>query len=263
MFFLISYESQTGDESDVARWAHKLMNRSVANRTITKPEAMCELGQLPMVICSESIETVSITGQTRCSIDTTTSTILSQYKNRPNTQERLSLHEFYHAKRNNHSMATAANHREFVPHYVGGRGQPVYPVTDTKQSISYARSEILKHMPWSQKNPMPNECDWVAIFKEFLQDPSCPAGVKLGFERAKLRYELRRKGIQEVFQPDTEHSNATDDLDDDEIGDVIALSESLGYTEDELDKMEENGFCIGRDYDWGRRVYTVSNNCII
>jgi len=238
------------------------MNRSVANRTITKPEAMCELGQLPMVICSESIETVSITGSIRCTSDGATSTMLSQYKNRLDTQEHLSLHEFYHARKNKQSTATAT-HREFIPHYVGGRGQPVYPVTDTKQSISYARSEILKHMPWSQKNPMPNDCNWVAIFKEFLQDPSCPAGVRLGFERAKLRYELRGKGIQEAFQPDTEHSNATDDLDDDEIGDVIALTESLGYTEDELDKMEDGGFCIGRDYDWGRRVYTVSNTCIV
>jgi hypothetical protein len=257
-FALRSFESETGDETDVVKWAHKLMNKSVANRTITKQEAMCELGQLPMVICSEGIETVSITGSTRCSNET--STILSQYKKRPDTQEHLSLHEFFHTKKNKRLPATRSQ-REIVPHYVGGSGQPVYPLT--KQSISYARSEILKHMPWSQKNPMPNECDWVAIFKEFLQDPSCPAGVKLGFERAKLRYELRGKGIQEVFQPDTEHSNATDDLDDDEIGDVIALTESLGYTEDELDKMEENGFCIGRDYDWGRRVYTVSNNCII
>lgn len=263
LVILLSYESQTGDESDVARWAHKLMNRSVANRTITKPEAMCELGQLPMVICSESIETVSITGQTRCSIDATTSTILSQYKNRHDIQEHLSLHEFYHAKRNQQSMSTVTNHREFIPHYVGGRGQPVYPLTDTDQSISYARSEILKHMPWSQKNPLPIKCDWVAIFKQFLQDPSCPAGVRLGYERAKLRYELRGKGIQEAFQPDSEHSNATDDLDDDEIGDVIALTESLGNTEDELDKMEDSGFFIGRDYNWGRQVYKVSDKCLM
>ena len=100
-------------------------------------------------------------------------------------------------------------------------------------------------MPWSQKKPSPIKFDWEAIFKEFLPDPSCPAGVRLGFERAKLRYELHGKEIQKAFQPDLEHSNATDNLDDDEIGDVIVLTESLGNTKDKLDKMEDSGFFIG------------------
>jgi hypothetical protein len=257
-----SYESEVGEESNVAKWAHKLMNRSVANRTITKPESMCELAQLPMVICSESIEIVSITGSTRCSTDNTTSTILSQYKKRPETLNQLSLHDFYHTKKNSH-LSTNRSHREFIPHYVGGRGQPVYPLTDSKQSISYARSEILKNMPWSQNNPLPTDCDWVAIFKNFLADPKCPSGVTLGYERAKLRYELRKKGIEEVYQPDTEHSNITDDLVDDEVGEVIALTESLGYTEDELGNLTNSGFFMGQDYDWGKRIYNVSKTCIL
>jgi hypothetical protein len=255
-FTFFSYESETGDETDVAKWAHKLMNRSVANRTITKQEAMCELGGLPMVICSESIETISITGSTKCATDTNTSTILSQYRNRPDAQQHLSLHQFYHIKKNK-KLASTPSYREFIPHYVGGKGQPVYPITR-----SYARSELLKHLPWGRKNPMPNDCDLITMFKQFLENPKCPVGVRLGFERAKLRKELKEKGIQEAFQPDIEHSSNTDDVDDDEVGEVIALTESLGYTEDELEKLENNGFFLGKDYDWGKRIYTVSNPTI-
>ena len=223
-----------------------------------KKKKMCELGQLPMVICSEGIETVSITGSTRCSNET--STILSQYKKRPDTQEHLSLHEFFHTKKNKRLPATRSQ-REIVPHYVGGSGQPVYPLT--KQSISYARSEILKHMPWSQKNPLPNDCDWVTLFQDFLNDARCPHSVTIGYERAKLRHELRKKGIEEACQPDTEHSNPTDDLDDDEIGDVIAISESMGYTTDEMDNLEKSGFFIGKDYEWWKRIHTVSCSFMI
>ena len=258
MFVSCSFESETGDETDVVKWAHKLMNKSVANRTITKQEAMCELGQLPMVICSESIEIVSITGSTRCSNDNTTSTVLSRYRKRPETQEHLSLHQFYNATKNNHSGGNGSQ-REFVPHYVGGSGQPVYPLT-TSRGKSYARSEILKHMPWSERNPLPNDCDWVTLFEEFRNDPRCPYSVTIAYERAKLRHELRQRGIEEAFQPDIEHSNPTDDLDDDEIGDVIALSESMGYTTDEMDNIEKSGIHIGRDYEWWRRIYTVSQS---
>jgi hypothetical protein len=58
-----------------------------------------------------------------------------------------------------------------------------------------------------------------------------------------MNYE---KGIEEACQPDTEHSNPTDDLDDNEIGDVIAISESMGYTVDEMDNLEKSGFFIGK-----------------
>jgi hypothetical protein len=236
------------------------MNKSVANRTITKQEAMCELGHLPMVICSESIEIVSIAGQTRCSggnpNDNTTSTILSRYKKRPDSEEHLSLHQFYYATKNNRSTTTN-NHREFVPHYVGGSGQPVFPINK-----HYARSEILKHMPWSQKNPLPNDSDWIAIFEEFVQKETCPYSVKIAYERAQLRYELKKRGIVEACQPDIEHSNPTDDLDDDEIGDVVALSESLGYTTNEIDNIEKSGIFLGKDYDWSKRIHTVSVSCM-
>lgn len=43
----------------------KCLNKSISNRTITKQEAMCQVGKLPLVICSESIDTISLSGVVR------------------------------------------------------------------------------------------------------------------------------------------------------------------------------------------------------
>ena len=247
-------ESEIGDETDVVKWAHKLMNRSVAQRTITKPETMCELGSLPMVICSESIETVSISGTTRCSGEGdgySTNTILSRYSKREKPEElELSLHQFYHKTKNKNN-----SRREFIPHYVGGKGQPVFPINN-----KYARSEIVKHKPWSSKNPLPTNPDWVAMFEDFLLSEECPISVKVSFERAKRRYDDRNRGIQEPFQADLEESAPTDNLFDEEVDEVIALSETLGYTKDEFESLEKSGFDVGKTYDWSKRMYKVRKN---
>jgi hypothetical protein len=63
-FFVVlssnSCETDAGDERDIVKTVHKCLNRSVVQRTISKQEAMCELAKLPMVTCSETIETVSL-----------------------------------------------------------------------------------------------------------------------------------------------------------------------------------------------------------
>ena len=229
------------------------MNRSVAQRTITKPEAMCELGSLPMVICSESIETVSLSGQTKFGKGNdgdgySTNTLPSRYRKREKPEELgLSLHQYFHKTKNNTN-----SRKEFIPHYVGGSGQPVFPVTD-----SYARSELLKHKPWSAKNPMPTNANWIAMFEEFRNSDDCPISVKVSYERAKRIHEDRNKGIKEPFQADIEESTPTDNICDEEVDEVIALSETLGYTEDELDSLEKSGFDLGKEYNWSKRIYEV------
>jgi len=103
---------------------------------------MCELSRKPMVICSEVIETVSLSGYTKLSSDgnyNTSKTLLTKYKNRT-IDLHLSLHDFFHKIKNQ----SPKKGREYVPHYVGGSGQPVYPVTE-----NYARIELMKHKPWS------------------------------------------------------------------------------------------------------------------
>ena len=65
LFVLCSYKEEIGTNRDMIKLSRHLLNRSVANRTISKQEAMCELGDLDLVICTESIETVSLSSSVK------------------------------------------------------------------------------------------------------------------------------------------------------------------------------------------------------
>jgi hypothetical protein len=58
--FALSCETETGDENDIIKTVQKCLNKTVSSRTITKQEAVCQLGKLPLVICSETIGTVCL-----------------------------------------------------------------------------------------------------------------------------------------------------------------------------------------------------------
>ena len=80
---------------------------------------MCELGKLPMVICSETIETVSLSGASRLQLEPNFSnnTFFAKYKNRVGN-ENLSLHQYFHYIKND--TQRSSSQKEIVPHYVGG-----------------------------------------------------------------------------------------------------------------------------------------------
>jgi len=156
-------ESETGDERDIVKLVQHCFNRSISQRTISKQEAMCKLARLPMVICSDIIETVSLSGYTKLSdgIYNGSKTLLTKYRNRTDSLQQ-SLHEFFHLVKNKSSRQG----REYVPHYNGGSGQPIFPISE-----NYARIELTKHKPWSINEPLPLSEDMINIFEGFLEDP--------------------------------------------------------------------------------------------
>ena len=84
-----SYKEETGTNRDVIRLSRHLLKRSVANRTISKQEAMCELGDLDLVICTESIETVSLSASIKIKYGEKDSTnIVQKYKKRKKKPEK-------------------------------------------------------------------------------------------------------------------------------------------------------------------------------
>ena len=144
-----------------------------------------------MVICSEVIETVSLSGYAKLSSDgnyNTSKTLLTKYKNRT-IDLHLSLHDFFHKIKNQ----SPKKGREYVPHYVGGSGQPVYPVTE-----NYARIELMKHKPWSSANDLPPLTNVIDEFERFIENPRCPLTVRLSYQRAKLKYMQRLRGQKEA-----------------------------------------------------------------
>jgi hypothetical protein len=116
-----------------------------------------------MVICSDVIETVSLSGYTKLSdgIYNGSKTLLTKYRNQTDSLQQ-SLHEFFHLVKNKSSRQG----REYVPHYVGGSGQPIFPISE-----NYAQIELTKHKPWSINEPLPLSEDMINIFKGFLEDP--------------------------------------------------------------------------------------------
>ena len=145
----ISCDVETGDERDIIKLVQKCLNKSIAQRTISKQEVMCELARLPNnVICSDTIETVSLSGYTKLCNDSynLAKTFLSKYKRRTEFLD-YSLHQYFHVTKNKNK----SQYKEIIPHYVGGSGQPTYPIT-----VNYARIKLMKHRPWSSSLDLPD-----------------------------------------------------------------------------------------------------------
>jgi hypothetical protein len=217
---------------------------------------MCELARLPNVICSDTIETVSLSGYTKLCDDSynLAKTFLSKYKRRTEFLD-YSLHQYFHVMKNKNKYQC----KEIIPHYVGGSGQPTHPIT-----MNYARIELMKHRPWSSSLDILDHNSIIEEFQNFLKDPKCPLIVKLSFERAKLRYMQQQRGLKEVIDFPQETSNALNDVTDKETLDILAVNNNIAAVTDDFQNCENAGLEIGRDYDWGKRQYKVrSMNQII
>lgn len=215
---------------------------------------MCELAKLPMVICSETIETVSLSGALKVCNSPHTSTFINRYKNRKEHLN-LSLHQYFHAVKNAHIPTKIK--KEYIPHYVGGSGQPIYPISN-----SYARVELLKHKPWNKSVQICSDEDYISKFEQFRSEDDCPSSVKLNCERAKLKFELLKRGIQEVIAPEREYSNSVEYVEDDEVRDVLHASDNLLEMTNALEELENSGFDFGKNYNWSKRHYKVSKRLL-
>lgn len=252
--FMLGCEMETGDENDVIRVVQKCLNKTVASRTTSKQEAVCLLGKLPLLICSESIETISLSSVSRVSsgYDTTYKTLIAKYNNRKDHHDK-SLHQFFHLTKNANKPTN--NKRELVPHYVGGGGQPTYPI-----SKSFARVEMLKHIPWSEHKPLPelNDLTTIPLFEKFLKSSHCPLSVSISVERAKHKVEMRRKGIKEPTSDEPlEQMHNADNMDED-TEHLLCMVTNILESENIFECLENSGFDIGRQYDWSTRLNKVS-----
>jgi hypothetical protein len=84
----------TGSKHDVIRLSRHLLNHAATNQTISKQECMLLVGGLDLVKCSETIETVSISGQ-YCIQPGKTNTLFKQYEKCPALLHHLSLDQFF------------------------------------------------------------------------------------------------------------------------------------------------------------------------
>src|SRR5688500_12974370 len=125
---ILGSQEVTGTKADLKRIARKLLNKTIKDKVISKQECMCHLAKLDLFLCSESIDTVSISGEYNlCTANEARSTFLTQYAKRYTTQfENMSLHQYFYYKKN--TLSSRYNGKCIIPHYVGASSVPTFPV---------------------------------------------------------------------------------------------------------------------------------------
>lgn len=239
----------SGSQHDVIKVARQILNRGNAHRTVPKQECMVELAELPLVLCSETTETINLSGSYKLS-SSTHNTLLSQYRKAATTNPTLSLHDFV----SNHlKEKSRKSGKIIIPHYVGANGQPKYPPTK-----EYAMATLIVHKPWCGPHP-PKMSDnqWISEFKAFVESPTCPTEVVLEYTRVKERWESKRPeavATEECFdrevQPDM----------DDETRDILGIVTNMTVSSDPFLTLNDYKFDRGLSYDWSTRVNKVRQN---
>jgi hypothetical protein len=221
-----------------------MLNRTTSSRIISKQECMVESTDLPLTICSEIIQTISISGSAKVTTDKSIGkrSYIDLYKTRPISDDNKSFSQFVF-EQNMHVQP-----EKFVPHFVGMNNSPTYPV-----SSSYARSTLIIHIPW--RDAYYHRLDNTTCIKEFhekIDRNEFPSSVKLNYLQAKHRYEqsLMNKAVA------TETDDDSSDMDEDDrfmLQHMATLNDSMNENTD----MDTEAFHRGLDYDWSIR-HTVS-----
>ena len=240
-----SADEVSGGEYDVKRITRQLLNRAVAHRTIPKQECMVEVGQLDLVLCSEKIEPVSISGCYKLQ-EKTHYDIVSKYRRDIEARSTMSLAEYFGA-------VHQGGPKIVIPHWIGGNSQPVYPVTD-----NYARSTLLIHRPWMGPHP-PSSTSGSSVvveFNKFIRSAQCPRSVLLAYTRVKDRFYSKRD--PEAVQSEECYDNGDVAAMDDETRDILSIVRTTTTTSDPT--MDLGGYKMdkGLNYDWSERIDEVS-----
>jgi hypothetical protein len=142
-----------GNKEGVFSAARKLLNRASVDRTISKQEAMCLLAQLPLILCSERIEPVSLSpsrricNHTEAKKDKTLedTSWVTDYERRTGDST-LCFHHYVTGVMNRKKKEDM---KESVPHYTGYIQFCSFPILET-----YYYQVLLAYKPWSKSNPL-------------------------------------------------------------------------------------------------------------
>ena len=232
-------EDITGDKEDIKRVCKHIMNKTAARRLISKQEAMVLLGELDLVLCSDTIESVSISNSKilrqadEAHVD---KTFINSYMKRAHGYLYLSLREFFHIKKNIDTKTR--NKKEIIPHFVGVSGLPAFPVTE-----SYARHTLIVYKAWTK---YPSKGEWIEEFDEFINSPGCPPSAKIGYERVMCRH-YDKMTHYEVKSTSVDHTHNPVSPEDEEL---IALTGLGNPKENDAETVNLLKMDKGIDFEW-------------
>jgi hypothetical protein len=171
---VMNMEYMYGNKEGVFSAARKMINFALVDRTLSKQEAMCLMVQLPLILCSERIEPVSLS-PSRCicnQIEAKKDKILedtswvTEYERRTGDST-VCFHHYVTGKMNRKKTKTS---KEILPHYTGSIQFCAFPISDT-----YCYQVLLAYKPWSKSNPLSNKHGktYRDQFLEFTSSPIC------------------------------------------------------------------------------------------
>ena len=250
---ILGCQEVSGTANDVKRIARKLLNTTTKNKAISKQECMCHLAKLDLYMCSESIETVSISGEYRlCTSEASKYSFLSKYANR-DTFHDMSLHQYFYHDKNNTSSWSRSSGKYIIPHYVGASSTPRYPPTE-----GYAKSVLILHVPWKNAfNVEEQERNYIEEFKLFVESSNCPKSVKIAYGRAKARFQQNKQFVEPTGRTETTNYDSFTTTVDDSIEEIVALASTIGSTCDTNIQDENEFFCGDETTDWSQQQYKV------
>ena len=216
---------------------------------------MCQLAKLDLFLCSESIETVSISGEYRlCTSGESKSTFLVKYSKRdtPHSSE-MSPHKYFHFVKNSLPTKSSGHWKSIIPHYVGASSTPTYPV-----KVGYAKSVLILHVPWKNTfNEEGHPRNYIDEFERFLTTKACPLSVKVGYNRAKTRYEQNTQFVEPTGRNKTICYESFSTNIDDTIQEIVALASTLGLTCTSNIQDDNEYFYVDESTDWSHQHYKV------
>ena len=235
---ILATEESTYDEAELRRVCKQVMNKAAASRLIPKAEASVLVANLSLSTCSDYIESVSISesinicakeGQTRGK------SFLDQYRNRPVYQYDLSLHQFYKVYRESKQGKKPA-----IPHYIGVKGEPVYPVTE-----AYAKHVLVVYRPWHKDYP--KQSSWKSDFEVFINSKECPPTARLAYDRVVQRFHDGMK-FADPKSSTVDHSANPIAEEDATLLRLIGLPGN----NDETGTIELSGLDKGLNFNWSK-----------
>jgi GTPase SAR1 family protein len=246
----LKLEDSTGDsKKDSSKLAKQVMNKSLAHKMISKQENMVHLAGLDLHLCSETIETVSISGSYRLCEDSHVSkanSVLKRYGSRKDNFD-ISFDDYYNLSRNQNK-----NKKMIIPHYVGGKSLPMYPPTK-----DYARSVLLLYKPWIGMF-IEEGRNFLKEFNDFITSSSCPTKVQVSYRRIQQRVltkSVHKEPTSQIQAVDYAHFSM-DISEETEEAVNIASTFPVGCGDDE-DTLLDFQFDKGVNFDWSTPTIQV------
>ena len=162
--------------------AKQIMNKTATKRIISKQEAMVLLAGLPLTMCTETVESISINNSTKLKTATDNkqdTRFITEYSKRPVECEHLSLYQYFLFMKNDGKLPMKGK-KYIIPNFIGYSGAPCFPISE-----SYARHTIIVYTPWRE---YPTKRNWKSEFQRFINSQDVPTSCRMGYDRVMLRF---------------------------------------------------------------------------